>query len=75
MRRAKLLLVPLVLVLAPACAGPQPHMHAALDDLRSARKELEEAESDKGGHRAKAIEECDRAIEEVRKGIEFAERR
>ncbi len=47
-------------------------MQAALDELRGARSELEAATSDKGGHRAKAIELVDEAIGEVKAGIEFA---
>ena len=49
----------------------QPHMQAALDNLQSARSNLEAATEDKGGHRAKAIDFVNKAIEEVRKGIEY----
>jgi hypothetical protein len=55
------------------CAtGGQPHMNAALDELQAARAELEAAESDKGGHRVKAIGLINEAIGEVQAGIEFA---
>ncbi len=47
----------------------QPHMKAALEALRSAKKHLEEAEADKAGHRVKAIEHVDAAITEVEAGI------
>ena len=47
-------------------------MQRALDDLRSARAELDAAEPNKGGHREKAIAEVDVAIEQVKKGMEFA---
>lgn len=58
---------------AAGCAtGGQPHMQAALDHLRSARAELEAANSNKGGHRERAIELVDQAIAEVRAGIDFA---
>jgi len=50
----------------------QPHMAAALDELRAARAELQEAASDKGGHRVRAIELVDDAIEQVRRGIGYA---
>jgi hypothetical protein len=50
----------------------QPHMHAALDHLRAARAELNSAEQDKGGWRARAIENVNRAIAETERGIEFA---
>ena len=47
----------------------QPHMRAALEALRSAKKHLEEAEADKAGHRVKAIEHVDAAITETEAGI------
>ncbi|HSI86719.1 MAG: hypothetical protein ACAI35_05435 [Candidatus Methylacidiphilales bacterium] len=47
----------------------QPHMDAALDNLRAARKQLENAKADKGGHRARAISIIDQAIAEVKAGI------
>jgi hypothetical protein len=49
-------------------------MDAALKDLRAARQELERAAPNKGGHREKAIELIDRAINQVKEGIEFGER-
>ncbi len=48
----------------------QPHMHSALDYLRAARDQLEQASHDKGGHRVKAINLVDEAIREVKAGIE-----
>jgi hypothetical protein len=59
-----------MMMLVGACGGRQPHMHAALDDLRSAQRELEEASHDKGGHRVKALELIRQAEEEVRAGME-----
>src|ERR1041385_246809 len=55
-----------------AAAPDQPHMQAALDALQSARANLEKANADKGGHRAKAIDLVKDAIAEVRMGIEAA---
>jgi outer membrane murein-binding lipoprotein Lpp len=55
-----------------ASGSGQPHMNAALDELRSARSELDAAMTDKGGHRAAAIALVDEAIDEVKAGIEFA---
>lgn len=52
----------------------QPHMEAALDALKIARRELNTASADKGGHRAKAIGLVREAIGEVEKGIEWAKR-
>lgn len=51
----------------------QPHMQAALDLLKSAKRNLESATTDKGGHRKKAIEYVNAAIDEVKKGIDFAD--
>lgn len=52
----------------------QPHMQAALDALRTAQRELHEAEADKGGHRVKAERLVHDAIDEVEKGINFDRR-
>ena len=71
-----LLLVIIVLIggYLAGCAsgGGQPHMEAALDELRSARSELDAALTDKGGHREKAMALVDEAIGEVQAGIDFA---
>ena len=56
---------------ASALAEPQPHMKAALESLRAAKESLERATADKGGHRVKAIEKVNEAINQVEKGIEF----
>lgn len=42
-----------------------PHIDEALEAMRSAKKHLETAEHDFGGHRAKAIEHLNRAIREA----------
>jgi len=55
-------------------AEDQPRMRAALEHLREAREQLERAAPDKGGHREKAIELVNHAMEQVQKGIEFGER-
>ncbi len=55
-------------------AERQPHMRIALQHLREARIQLEKAAPNKGGHRAKAIELVDRAIDQVEKGIQYADR-
>ncbi len=52
----------------------QPHMIAALEALKHAKAELEVAEHNKGGHRAKALELVHKAIEQTRKGIEAGEK-
>jgi outer membrane murein-binding lipoprotein Lpp len=55
-----------------ASGSGQLHMSAALDELRSARSELDAAMTDKGGHHGKAIALVDDAITEVRAGIDYA---
>ena len=49
----------------------QGHMKAARETLITAREQLKKATSDKGGHRVKAIELTNQAIEQVEKGIAF----
>jgi hypothetical protein len=51
----------------------QPHMKSALESLRTARAELEQARPDKGGHRAEAIRLLDQAIEQTKQGIDYAD--
>lgn len=58
-----------------ASGSGQPHMSAALDQLQAARGELDAANSDKGGHKARAIGLIDEAITEVQAGIDFARNR
>ncbi len=49
----------------------QPMMKAALMNLKEAQKNLENAKSDKGGHRVKALEHVKAAIIQTEKGIAF----
>ncbi len=58
-----------------AGAEPQPHMRSALGSLEAALGQLQKATPDKGGHRVKAIDLTKDAIEEVKKGIAFDNRR
>jgi hypothetical protein len=44
-------------------------MHSALSELQAARRTLDHALADKGGHRVKAIALVDEAIGEVKAGI------
>lgn len=46
----------------------EPHMSAALGHLQEARAELEKATANKGGHREKAMQLVDQAMEQVRAG-------
>lgn len=52
---------------APAAAPmpPHPHIHEALEAMRSARHHLETAEHDFDGHRTEAIKHLDMAIHEA----------
>ncbi len=50
----------------------QPHMSNALTDLRAAKRQLNEAVPDKGGHRVNAINLVNQAITEVNAGIGYA---
>jgi hypothetical protein len=54
---------------AGAAIAQQTHMFAAQDALRTARKELVAALPNKGGHREKAIQLVNQALDEVQMGI------
>ena len=47
----------------------QPHMTAALSALQTARSELQAADPDKAGHRVKALEAVNHAIDQVNMGL------
>jgi hypothetical protein len=68
--RSQILVAALAIValIQNACAD-QGHMERALDALRSARSELNQASRDKGGHRTNAVQLIDQAIEQVKEGI------
>lgn len=48
-----------------------PEMHRALRALENAKRDLEHAAHDFGGHRAKALELTNQAIQEVKEGVEY----
>lgn len=80
MRRSilrSLLLVTLLLVafIAGQLSAAQPQMQSALSNLRAAKRNLDKATSDKGGHRARAMSHVEQAIDEVEKGIAYDRRR
>ena len=52
----------------------QTHMEMALDALKSAKTHLDEADADKGGHRARALRLVNQAIEQVNAGVVYARR-
>ena len=66
----------LLAIVLPAAvkAADQPHMQVALESLRNAKRELDQATPDKGGHRAKAIRLVNQAMEETEKGMRFDRR-
>jgi len=59
---------------AEGVCNNQPNMQSALDHLRAARTALERAEHNKGGWRDRAIGATDNAINETKKGCEFADK-
>lgn len=52
----------------------QPQMGAALRNLKEARENLNRATADKGGHRARALELVNEAIDQVEKGMAYDRR-
>ena len=52
-------------------AEHEPHMSAALGHLQEARAELEKAASNKGGHKERAMQLVDQAIQQVRDGERY----
>lgn len=54
-----------------ALAEKQGHMREAMASLRQAKEALEKADTDKGGHRAKALDLVKQAIDETKAGIDF----
>ena len=79
MRRSVIRGLLLVLVLAVGfiagqLSAAQPHMQAALTHLRQARTSLNRATADKGGHRERALDLVNQAIDQVEKGIAYDRR-
>ncbi|MBL9108250.1 MAG: hypothetical protein JNM74_03220 [Myxococcales bacterium] len=54
-----------------AQADEQPKMQAALAQLQAAKGSLQNATTDKGGFRVKALQNVNDAIDNVKKGIEY----
>ncbi|HET6844186.1 MAG TPA: hypothetical protein VFK06_21275 [Candidatus Angelobacter sp.] len=48
-----------------------PHIRTALRELREAKKELQTAAHDFGGHRKEAIEAVDNAIKQLQEALEY----
>jgi hypothetical protein len=58
-------------VAAPVPPEPHPHIRGALRELREARRELETASHDFGGHRKEAIEAVDNAIRQLQQALQY----
>lgn len=71
MRLATLVAVALVTGATLPALAAQPKMEEALAHLEQARESLKQASSDKGGNRADALRAVDKAIAEVKRGIEY----
>jgi hypothetical protein len=72
-RAGALALAALGVTAASVRAEPEkhPHIRAAIKELRDAKKELETADHDFGGHRVNAIKAIDHAIEQLEKALKF----
>jgi len=51
----------------------EPHMSAAYGHLEQAKTELERAAPNKGGHRAKAMQLIDQAMQQIQEGEQYAQ--
>lgn len=54
-------------------ARHEPHMSAAMGHLEQAKAELEKSTPNKGGHREKAMQLVDEAMQQVREGEQYYE--
>jgi methanogenic corrinoid protein MtbC1 len=75
--KARILFAALFLLATVAfagAAGDQPNMKAARAHLQTAKRELQLATPDKGGHRVNAISLINQALAEVNAGIAFDRR-
>jgi hypothetical protein len=54
-------------------ARHEPHMSAALGHLQQAKEELQRATPNKGGHRERAMELVNQAIQQVQDGERYFE--
>lgn len=50
---------------------PHPHIRGALRELREAKRELETAAHDFGGHRKEAVEAVDTAIRQLQEALQY----
>jgi hypothetical protein len=59
------------LAFTPARLEPHPHLRASIVELQGARKELQTAAHDFGGHRVDAIRAIDGALKQLRLAEQF----
>ena len=59
------------LAFTPARLEPHPHISGAISELVEARKELQTASHDFGGHRVDAIRAIDVAVKQLRLAQKF----
>ena len=52
-------------------ARHEPHMSAAMGHLEQAKAELEKAAPNKGGHRERAMQLVDQAMQQVQEGEQY----
>ena len=69
LRTAALLVMAISAINVASARDEQPHMARALEHLRAARTELERAEHNKGGWRARAIRNVEQAINDTENGM------
>ncbi|MDB6146609.1 MAG: hypothetical protein JWO45_273 [Spartobacteria bacterium] len=75
MKTLKTVLVSTVAVVAlsmNSMGAGQPKMQIALHHLQEARTTLMQAEKNKGGHRERALDLVNKAINQVEEGMKFA---
>lgn len=77
--RSQILVVCMVLLVAIGLVYAQtrhmaihePHMSAAYGHLEQARAELEKATPNKGGHRERAMQAIDQAMQQIEEGEQY----
>jgi hypothetical protein len=73
-RTGLLILLLVSAFVAGQLSAKQPHMNTALKQLRAAKSSLQKATPDKGGHRERALDLVNSAIDQVERGIAYDRR-
>jgi hypothetical protein len=66
--------VPARTAAARARREPHPEIRKAISALERAKKDMQRASHDFGGHRADALAACDKAIEQLRLALQYDKR-